>query len=118
MKSVVFKKMIKEAVREAIQDELKDLLLEALRSSKSSPVATPINEQYVPNVPVPPQPTAQSTTEQRRAMYEEALGNTALSFTSRDVQKFNPSPNIDPVNGSLPSGEVGMDQIMSLMNPK
>ena len=47
----------------------------------------------------------------------DILGETALSFTSQDVQRFNPT-GVDPVNGSLPSGDVGMDQIMNLMNPK
>ena len=40
---------------------------------------------------------------------------TALSFTSQDVARFNPGVNADPINGQLPAGDVGMDQIMGLM---
>jgi hypothetical protein len=29
--------------------------------------------------------------------------------------RFNPSPTVDPINGSLPEGSVGLDQIMNLM---
>jgi hypothetical protein len=47
----------------------------------------------------------------------DVLGETALSFTSNDAQTFNPR-GVDPINGSLPSGELGMDQIMNLMSPK
>ena len=48
----------------------------------------------------------------------DILGETALSYTSKDVpQKFNPQGAGDTTspNGQLPSGEVGMDQIMNLM---
>jgi hypothetical protein len=31
---------------------------------------------------------------------------------------FNPSGPVDPINGSLPEGNVGLDQIMALMNKK
>ena len=47
----------------------------------------------------------------------DVLGETALGFTSKDVQKFNPQGAGDTTspNGQLPAGEVGMDQIMNLM---
>jgi len=31
---------------------------------------------------------------------------------------FRPTGPVDPVNGSLPEGEVGLDMIMGLMNNK
>ena len=41
-----------------------------------------------------------------------------MSFTSQDVQvPFRPQSS-DPVNGNLGTGEVGMDQIMNLLNTK
>jgi hypothetical protein len=53
-----------------------------------------------------------------RSKYKDILGETALSFTSNDVQQpFRPQSS-DPVNGNLGAGEVGMDQIMSLLNSK
>ena len=114
MKSTDFKKIIKQAVKEAIQEELKDILLEAVRSPKQV-----VRESFSPTTPVQPtvNPTFTQPTVDRRQSYMDILGETALSFTSQDVQKFNPA-GVDPVNGSLPSGDVGMDQIMNLMNPK
>jgi hypothetical protein len=52
-----------------------------------------------------------------RQKYRDVLGETALSFTSNDVQPFRPQV-ADPVNGNLGTGEVGMDQIMNLLNTK
>jgi hypothetical protein len=53
-----------------------------------------------------------------RQKYKDVLGETALSFNSSDVQQpFRPQVS-DPVNGNLGAGEVGMDQIMSLLNTK
>jgi hypothetical protein len=114
MKTDVLKKFIKEAVREAIQEELKDILLEAVRSPK-----TLVKESYTP-IPVPPQPPTptftQPTMDTRKA-YMDVMNETKLSFTSQDAQTFNPR-GTDPVNGNLGAGEVGMDQIMNLLNSK
>jgi hypothetical protein len=114
MKSTDFKKLIKEAVREAIQEELKDILLEAVKSPKQV-----VRESYAPTTnPIQPsQPTYTPPPVDFRSKYAEVLGETALSFTSNDVQSFRPQVS-DPVNGNLGTGEVGMDQIMSLLNTK
>jgi hypothetical protein len=115
MKTDGLKKLIKEAVREAIQEELKDILLEAVRSPK-----TVVRESYAPTTnPIQPsQPTFTPPTMDIRQKYKDVLGETALSFTSNDVQQpFRPQVS-DPVNGNLGNGEVGMDQIMNLLNSK
>ena len=111
MKSTDFKKLIKEAVREAIQEELKDILLEAVKSPKQI-----VRESYRPDPPPNP-PSYAPPPIDFRSKYAEVLGETALSFTSQDAQ---PSfrPHGDPVNGNLGSGELGMDQIMGLLNTK
>ena len=111
MKATDFKKLIKEAVREVIQEELKDILLEALKSPKQI-----VRESYSPPS-TPAQPAYAPPSIDFRSKYAEALGETALSFTSQDAQ---PSfrPHGDPVNGNLGSGEVGMEQIMNLLNTK
>jgi len=115
MKSTDFKKIIKEAVREAIQEELKDILLEAVRTPK-----TLVKESFTPT-PVPFQPTKPSYSPPPvdfRSKYAEVLGETAMSFTSQDAQpSFRPQSS-DPVNGNLGTGELGMDQIMGLLNTK
>ena len=111
MKTTDFKKLIKEAVREVIQEELKDILLEALKSPKQI-----VRESYSPPSS-PSQPACAPPPIDFRSKYAEVLGETALSFTSQDAQ---PSfrPHGDPVNGNLGSGELGMDQIMGLLNTK
>ena len=108
MKSSEFKKLIKEDVREVIQEELKDILLEAVRAPKTQIV----KEHMVPQVDISSKPI--DITMDKKKAYMDILGETALNFTSRDVQKFSPQ-GVDPVNGSLPEGEVGMDQIMNLI---
>lgn len=112
MKSTDFKKLIKEAVREAIQEELKDILLEAVKSPKQV-----VRESYAPPAQTS-QPAYAPPSVDFRSKYAEVLGETALSFTSQDAQpSFRPQSS-DPVNGNLGTGELGMDQIMGLLNTK
>ena len=117
MKSTELKKMIKEAVKEAIQEELKDILLEAVRAPKGS-VAV-MQESIKPLPPQSGAPTQPSmTAEQKRALYEQALGETTMNFNSSNVQTFRPQAGYDPANGTLPAGEVDMSMIAGLMNKK
>jgi hypothetical protein len=111
MKTDVLKKFIKEAVREAIQEELKDILLEAVRSPKQ------IVRESIQHIETP-KPSFTQPTMDLRSKYMDVLGETALSFNSTDVPRFSPTGNVDPINGSLPTGELGMDQIFNLMNIK
>jgi len=111
MKSTDFKKIIKEAVREAIQEELKEILLEAVKAPKQV-----VRESIQPIET--PKPSFTQPTMDMRQKYKDVLGETALSFTSNDIQQpFRPQSS-DPVNGNLGLGEVGMDQIMGLLNSK
>lgn len=110
MKATELKKFIKEAVKEAIKEELKEILLEAVKSPK--PVI--MHESYTPAPTTTP--SIPPITMDKRQSYMDVLGETALSFTSQNVSRFNPGINADPVNGSLPEGELGMDQIMNLMS--
>jgi hypothetical protein len=113
MKATELKKFIKDAVREAIQEELKEILLEAVKSPKQV-----IRESYTQPTPQTPiGPGIPDITMDKRQAYMDILGETALSFTSNDVQKFNPR-GVDPMSGNLPGGELGMDQIMNLLNTK
>ena len=42
-----------------------------------------------------------------------------MTMTSQDAKPaFKPNASADTINGNLPDGEVGMDQIMGLMNAK
>ena len=121
MKSTDFKKIIKEAVREAIQEELKDILLEAVRVPK-----TPIQEAYQMH-PV----TVNTTTTQtpakspaeKRAMMESIMGDMrrgqdTISMTTANLNSFQAPVGINTSaeGTSLPQGNVGLDQIMALMN--
>jgi hypothetical protein len=51
-----------------------------------------------------------------RSKYMDVLGETALSFTSNDVPNGFIPQSVDPINGNLGTGELGMDQIMKLMS--
>jgi len=112
MKTDIFKKIIKEAVREAIQEELKDILLEAVRSPKTSIVTENI------------QPSVSSSPKiDKRAMMQAIMGDFSpgqdtLSFNSTNINNtFQARPGMDTISegSALPSGNVGLDQIMSLM---
>ena len=111
MKATELKKLIKNAVKEAIQEELKDILLEAVKTpSKSQPITESKNIDVVNHTPA----------LDSKQKYEDILNDMAMSFTSKDVQKFSPQGSMDTTsaNGQLPGGDVGMDQIMNLMTGK
>ena len=112
MKSSELKNLIKEAVREAIQEELKDILLEAVKTPKVTTVTSapqvPVVEHQAPQQPV-------MSAQEKRAAYQNILGNMSSQFTTAQVQpKFQPQGG-DSINGSLPPGEVDMSQIAGLM---
>lgn len=112
MKSTELKKMIKEAVKEAIQEELKDILLEAVRSPKPTITA---------GAPVAPvvesKPNLQEQRAARDAIMSQMRGTGGnLNMTSTDINTFNPQATMP--GGDLPGGNVGLDQIMGLMNNK
>ena len=115
MKTDVLKKLIKEAVKEAIQDELKDILLEAVKAPKTQVV----RESIQPNTTLPPspKPTYTEPTMGIKQKYADIMGETAISMTSKDVSSFSPQ-GVDPINGNLGNGEVGMNTIMELLNTK
>ena len=111
MKVSGLKTIIKEAVREVIQEELKEILLEAVRAPKQQIV----QEHSIPQVDISSKPN--EVTANMREKYMDVLNG--MSMTSQDAKpKFQPAPGTDTINGSLPSGEIGMDQIMGLMNVK
>ena len=116
MKTDILKKLIKEAVKEAIQDELKDILLEAVRSNKQ-----PIRESYTPidsktfnftsnNVPKNPINTKQSYMDILEDMAKGPKSGLEGEF------KVNGSINTMSEGSALPDGQLGLDQIMNLIN--
>jgi hypothetical protein len=116
MKTDSFKKLIKEAVREVIQEELKDIILESLRNPKT-PIGVGEYGTVTEHNTTPPPSFNQPTFDTRKA-YSDIMNETMMSFTSQNVQSsFRPQVS-DPVNGNLGAGEVGMDQIMNLLNSK
>jgi len=113
MKPQDFKKLIKDAVREAIQEELKDILLEAVRAPKTVVNESTRDTYAQPHVEKPRQLSAQ----ERRDMFSGILGEMQNGgvATSAYAGNFQPK-STDTVNGALPEGSVGLDQIMNLMN--
>ena len=111
MKSKAFKNIIKECVREVFREELKEVLLESLKSNNSKPT---ISETVsIPQPTISSAPDPKSLVSKRQA-YMDIIGETAMSFNSSDVSKFNPT-GVDPVNGKMPEGEVSLDQITNLI---
>ena len=115
MKPSDFKKMIKEAVKEAIQEELKEILLEAVRSPKTVVTETVRDTYAQPHIEKP----KQLTPAERQAMFGGILGEmqNGGTITSQYANEFRPQ-SVDTINGALPEGNVGLDQIMALMNGK
>jgi hypothetical protein len=112
MKSTELKKMIKEVVKEAIQEELKDILLEAVRSPK-----TVVSENVsIPTPQLSSQPTTNAKEEYKNIMAEMMGGGQ--THTTNFTRKIYSQGPVDPANGTLPEGELGMDQIMGLLNNK
>ena len=117
MKLTELKKILKETVREVIQEELKDILLEAVKTPKVI-TQPPIMESFTPSVPSPTPTTPIMSSQDKRNAYKNILGETAAGFNTNNAQSFKPNPGMDVTNGALPEGNVGMDQIMNLMNNK
>ena len=124
MKLSQLKSIVKEAVKEAIQEEIKDILLEAVRTPKQ------IVSEYKPVVekPSPTNPVAKKLPEADKMKLRENMmsvldgmmpgANGTISATSADVPLQVGTIDTTSPNGSLPQGNVSMDQIMGLMNSK
>tara|TARA_R110000851_G_scaffold28767_1_gene79866 strand:- start:6147 stop:6500 length:354 start_codon:yes stop_codon:yes gene_type:complete len=117
MKLTELKKVLKETVREVIQEELKDILLEAVKTPKVV-TQTPVMESYNPSITSPSPTTPVMSSQEKRDAYKNILGETAAGFNTNNAQTFRPNPGMDVANGTLPDGNVGMDQIINLMNSK
>ena len=118
MKTDILKKLIKEAVKEAIQDELKDILLEAVKSNKQ-----PIKESYqvsddrtlsfnTNSIPTPSVNTKQAYMDILNGMAQGPETGFKGDF------KVNGPINTTSEGSSLPQGQLGLDQIMNLINKK
>lgn len=122
MKPTDFKKIIKDAVREAIQEELKDILLEAVRAPKMVPVGTGFGT--VTEATTTPTTTSQIT--QARSLYSQMMsdfkpGTETISMnTSTPMTQgtYVPSGVSAGIEGTLHPGDLGLDQIMGLINNK
>ena len=130
MKLSQLKTIVKEAVREAIQEEMKDILMEAVRSPKQTVyenrMGTPTTDVAAPG---PMNPVAQQKMPEDKRMaikenIQSVLGgmmpgaNGTLSATSADIPLQVGGGDTSSPNGSLPQGNVSMDQIMGLMTGK
>lgn len=121
MKLNQLKSIVKTAVKEAIQEEMKDILLEAIKTPRGA--AAPVLETRV-------EPTQQHkplAKEDKMALRENMMSvldgmrpgaNGTLNATSADVPLQVTGGDTTSPNGSLPNGNVSMDQIMGLMNSK
>ena len=114
MKTTEFKKLIKEAMKEAIQEELKDILLEAVRAPKTI-VTESLKDTYAqPHLTNPKKLSPQERQAMFGGILEEMQGGGAA--TTAYAGNFQSNGPVDAINGALPEGNVGLDQIMALMN--
>ena len=128
MKLSQLKSIVKDAVKEAIQEEMKDILMEAVRSPKQTVYENKIGTSTTDVVPpIPTNPTMQtSLPETDKATLRENMMNVLDGMRPGANGTLNAKTNnvplqvtsTDTMNGSLPQGEVNMDQIMGLMNKK
>ena len=116
MKTDSLKQLIKEAVKEAIHEELKDILLEAVKSNKQ-----PIKESYQTsdnrtisfnsnNIPRTPMNTKQAYMDILNDMTQGPESGFTGNF------KVNGPINTMSEGSALPQGQLGLDQIMNLIN--
>ncbi len=121
MKTEALKKIIKEAVREAIQEELKEVLLEAIKAPKAV-VTQPIQESITSPTTLTVTQTPKKSLKEQRQSYLDIIGETGLNMNSSHAKGFGNKPfnpqgagDTTSANGSLPAGEVNMNQIMGVM---
>jgi hypothetical protein len=128
MKLSQLKSIVKDAVKEAIQEEMKDILMEAVRSPKQTVYENKIGTSTTDVVPpIPTNPTMQtSLPETDKATLRENMMNVLDGMRPGANGTLNANTSnvplqvtsTDTMNGSLPQGEVNMDQIMGLMNKR
>jgi len=122
MKLNELRKVIREEVKAAIQEELKDILLEAVRSPKT--VVTGNNPVQSQPQPLPEADKAKLRENMMGVLDGMKPGQDTLSFNSTHAQGFGgnlqvqPNMNTSGEGAKLPEGNVGLDQIMGLMNKK
>ena len=114
MKLSQLKTIIKEAVKEAIQEEMKEILIEAVRAPKQ------VVQETVARKPLPEKDKKVLRENMMNVLDGMMPGaNGTLSATSANVPlQVNGPIDTTSANGTLPEGNVSMDQIMGLMNSK
>ena len=112
MKLNELRKVIREEVKAAIQEELKDILLEAVRSPKPA-----ITENLSVAAQTKPDPQAQKAFREQM-LSKMAAGNGNMNLTTADTNTFRPSGPATAEGSALGEGDLGLDQIMGMMNRK
>jgi hypothetical protein len=113
MKLSQLKTIVKEAVKEAIQEEMKDILLEAVRTPKQAVHET--SSQPQKSLPENDRVTLRENMMSVLDGMRPGADGTLKANTSNVPLQVT---NTNTMNGSLPEGEVNMDQIMGLMNKR
>ncbi len=114
MKLTELRKVIREEVKAAIQEELKDILLEAVRSPK--PAITE-NLSVASTPQTTPDPQAQKAFREQMLAQMSAAGGD-LNLSTSDTGTFRPSGPTSGEGSALGTGDLGLDQIMGIMNSK
>ena len=117
MKLTELRKVIREEVKAAIQEELKDILLEAVKTPTQPTLSSTPATKTTVTESTQPDPQAQKAFRQQMLSQMSAAGGN-LNLSTNDVGTFRPSGPTSGEGSALGTGDVGLDQIMGIMNSK
>ena len=93
---------LKNIIKEATREELKEILLEAVKGRSSNPITESKTSL----------PQQEAVRNSMRTSYKDILGETSQTMTTNSLRgNFTPQPGMDSANGTLPPGQVSLDQI-------
>lgn len=107
MKTSDFKKLIKESVREVFSEELRSIILESLSKGKTITESAPEIK--------PQQIRSNASAVFGNRLIKESI-HQDFSEPEEYIPDYTPPRSANSVEGSLPPGEVSMNQIEKLMN--
>ena len=117
MNTTLFKNLIKESVRDVFREELKDIIVEVLKSNNGSIInENQPHNKYIQNSTFDKSEQTLDKADFRKK-FQQSIEGDNLQLNENDKSTFRPR-SIDVINGELPSGNVGLDQIMGLLTSK
>jgi len=114
MKTSELKNLLKEAVREVFQEEMKNIIVESIKGNKQSLNESTERTLTYTSQHVPHQQVATPAPDIKKS-YMDVLNEMAAGPKNEFEGEFRATGPIDNENGALPSGQLDLDTIMSLV---